>query len=178
MSGRKSRTNLRQISLADPISILDIILEYVLDNRWKDYKRFSQTLANRIIERRPAKSEDVHKIIEAMRHPFFAFNEIERKDFEEHFPSKELILQSRRARTATVTSPSKATSRRKGIGKRLRYLILERDHFRCKLCGKTAKQTKLEIDHIIPVAKGGGDSLTNLQTLCIDCNRGKSDLKT
>jgi 5-methylcytosine-specific restriction endonuclease McrA len=55
-------------------------------------------------------------------------------------------------------------------------LILERDNYRCRLCGKSARDTELEVDHIIPVAKGGTAGLNNLQTLCIDCNRGKSDL--
>ena len=34
----------------------------------------------------------------------------------------------------------------------------------------------LEIDHIIPLSRGGTDELQNLQTLCYNCNREKSDL--
>ena len=33
----------------------------------------------------------------------------------------------------------------------------------------------LEIDHIIPVSKGGLTEESNLQTLCWKCNRSKSD---
>ena len=33
----------------------------------------------------------------------------------------------------------------------------------------------LEIDHIIPIAKGGQTVEDNLQTLCWKCNRAKSD---
>lgn len=60
--------------------------------------------------------------------------------------------------------------------KRLETLVLARDGSKCVMCGKTAKDTILEVDHIIPVSKGGKTTLDNLQTLCIDHNRGKADL--
>lgn len=61
--------------------------------------------------------------------------------------------------------------------KRLSTLVLSRDGYKCVMCGKTAKETVLEVDHIIPVSKGGKTILDNLQTLCIDHNRGKADLE-
>jgi hypothetical protein len=57
---------------------------------------------------------------------------------------------------------------------KLRILVLERDNFRCKFCGATSEQERLEVDHILPEALGGTDSLNNLATLCQPCNRGKS----
>ena len=58
----------------------------------------------------------------------------------------------------------------------LRYNVLRRDRFRCQICGTTAKDgAELEIDHIIPVSKGGKTVMDNLQTLCKRCNRGKSN---
>ncbi len=58
----------------------------------------------------------------------------------------------------------------------LRYNVLRRDKFRCQICGATAKDgAELEIDHIIPVSKGGKTVMGNLQTLCKRCNRGKSN---
>lgn len=56
--------------------------------------------------------------------------------------------------------------------------ILKRDNFRCAKCGanpKEDKSVKLEIDHVIPVAKGGLSKIDNLQTLCYKCNQGKKD---
>ena len=61
------------------------------------------------------------------------------------------------------------------ISSTVRFAILNRDNYRCLACGANAKETKLQIDHIIPISKGGSNNIENLQTLCIDCNRGKSD---
>lgn len=66
-------------------------------------------------------------------------------------------------------------NKRIGIPKALRHKILKRDRFTCTACGARAPDVQLEVDHIIPVAKGGTDDSQNLTTLCLDCNRGKSD---
>lgn len=66
---------------------------------------------------------------------------------------------------------------RESISAKLRYMIFERDHFTCVSCGRSSKQddVQLEIDHIVPVSRGGTSEFSNLQTLCTDCNRGKGD---
>lgn len=57
----------------------------------------------------------------------------------------------------------------------LRYRIMKRDGFRCVLCGRSADDgVKLHVDHIKPVSKGGKTEMSNLRTLCEDCNLGKS----
>ncbi len=57
----------------------------------------------------------------------------------------------------------------------LRYDVLKRDGFRCVLCGSSASDgVKLEVDHIVPVSRGGKTEMDNLQTLCDRCNRGKA----
>lgn len=63
------------------------------------------------------------------------------------------------------------------IGLQLRYQILKRDRFFCQLCGASPKDAgvELEVDHIIPVSKSGTNLPQNLQTLCMKCNRGKSN---
>lgn len=58
----------------------------------------------------------------------------------------------------------------------LRRHILERDGYCCKKCGVSMSQEPhllLEVDHIIPVSKGGMTCEDNLQTLCWKCNRSK-----
>ena len=57
-----------------------------------------------------------------------------------------------------------------------RIEVLEKYKFRCAYCGASAADgASLEVDHIIPVSKGGSNELSNLQTLCKSCNVGKSD---
>lgn len=46
-----------------------------------------------------------------------------------------------------------------------------RDGFECANCGSSSSD--LQIDHIIPVSSGGGNSLDNLQILCQSCNASK-----
>ena len=42
----------------------------------------------------------------------------------------------------------------------------------CVACGA---EEDLQFDHVIPVARGGGNAAENLQILCGTCNRQKSD---
>jgi hypothetical protein len=65
---------------------------------------------------------------------------------------------------------------REKINRRLRFAVFVRDHFTCQYCGRSAPDTVLEIDHRVPVARGGSGEKTNLVTACVDCNLGKSDV--
>lgn len=56
----------------------------------------------------------------------------------------------------------------------VRKYVYARDNFQCQSCGKKGAETQLNIDHIIPLAKGGSNDLSNLQTLCYQCNQAKS----
>jgi hypothetical protein len=60
---------------------------------------------------------------------------------------------------------------------RLRQLILERDNYRCVLCGADSNSCKLEVDHILPWADGGKTMYENGRTVCPDCNKGLHHLK-
>lgn len=58
----------------------------------------------------------------------------------------------------------------------LREKIKKRDNYTCCRCGACLKDEPhllLEIDHIIPISKGGTTVESNLQTLCWKCNRNK-----
>jgi len=66
--------------------------------------------------------------------------------------------------------------RRRSLPKGIRHEVHMRDNFKCTECGKGNSEESLEVDHIIPISKGGTDELFNLRTLCKTCNREKSDL--
>lgn len=55
----------------------------------------------------------------------------------------------------------------------VRYEVLKRAGFRCELCGISADERAIEVDHIVPRKHGGEDDLTNLQALCFKCNANK-----
>lgn len=67
--------------------------------------------------------------------------------------------------SATRVAPSKGT----------RFDVFHRDGFTCAYCGRQPPDVVLELDHIHPVSKGGGNDALNLITSCEDCNRGKRD---
>ncbi len=74
------------------------------------------------------------------------------------------------------TNKNSSKVERSKMSPKLRYEVLKRDNFRCVLCGRGQNDgVKLHADHIRPIAKGGKTVLSNLRTLCEDCNRGKSD---
>jgi diadenosine tetraphosphate (Ap4A) HIT family hydrolase/5-methylcytosine-specific restriction endonuclease McrA len=66
--------------------------------------------------------------------------------------------------------------RRPGLGiipGKARYETLKRAAFRCELCGVSAEERALDVDHILPRAVGGLDDADNLQALCWQCNTNK-----
>lgn len=57
---------------------------------------------------------------------------------------------------------------------RVRFNILRRDGFRCRYCGRSAKDgVVLQVDHVKAMSRGGSDMPDNLVTACWPCNIGK-----
>lgn len=50
----------------------------------------------------------------------------------------------------------------------IRRTILERDEYRCQICGDS---TSLSVHHIIPLSSGGDSSFENLRVLCQVCHQ-------
>jgi len=67
----------------------------------------------------------------------------------------------------------------RNINLKLRFKVLQRDHFKCCSCGASPAKNhgiELHIDHIVPWSNGGETEIGNLQTLCSRCNLGKSNM--
>ena len=65
------------------------------------------------------------------------------------------------------------------INHRLRFLVMRRDNFKCRITGRspaTDPTVILEVDHIMHWDKGGETIMDNLQTLAKEINVGKSNL--
>lgn len=68
---------------------------------------------------------------------------------------------------------------KRSISWRLRFIVMKKDGFKCKMCGRspaTNPEIVLHVDHIIPWTKFGETVPDNLQTLCSKCNIGKSNV--
>jgi len=52
----------------------------------------------------------------------------------------------------------------------VRREVWRRDQGKCTICGSSER---LELDHVIPVSKGGSNTVRNIQLLCESCNRRK-----
>ncbi|MDP4007878.1 MAG: HNH endonuclease [Candidatus Peregrinibacteria bacterium] len=96
------------------------------------------------------------------------------KEFIEYANGKDITSINK---DSAEKSPKK-TSRDPSL--RLRFKVLKRDNFSCVQCGASPaknSETILHVDHIKPWSNGGETEILNLQTLCQNCNLGKSNLE-
>ena len=92
--------------------------------------------------------------------------------------TEETIVELIGALEGKLTASAFTKEQRALMTNKLREFIKERDNFTCCNCGNSIHiepNLLLEIDHIIPVSKGGYTVEENLQTLCWKCNRSKSN---
>ncbi len=90
--------------------------------------------------------------------------------------SEENIIELINALESKLSMEALAKEQRAMMTAKLRMYIKERDNFTCCQCGNSTlaePNLLLEVDHIIPIAKGGLTVEDNLQTLCWKCNRSK-----
>ncbi|MBD2300623.1 MULTISPECIES: HNH endonuclease [Nostocales] len=63
------------------------------------------------------------------------------------------------------------------ISEAIQTQVRERAKFLCEYCHASEKwqYVSFTVDHVIPLAKGGANSIDNLALACFHCNRKKSD---
>ena len=59
------------------------------------------------------------------------------------------------------------------VWKVIKARILKRDDYTCAYCG--VRGGRLEVDHILPISRGGEHDDENLTASCMTCNRQKSN---
>ena len=85
---------------------------------------------------------------------------------------KRRLEQKLRSARSLMRAEENGRPTRAPIPTELRRAVFERDGGYCTECGGAFD---LQYDHVLPVAHGGATTLQNLQLLCADCNRRKSD---
>jgi hypothetical protein len=59
---------------------------------------------------------------------------------------------------------------KRSIPQDVKIAVSARDGGRCRQCGSTQQ---LHFDHVIPISRGGANTVANIQLLCGACNRAK-----
>ena len=90
--------------------------------------------------------------------------------------TEENIIELIKILESKLTKGEFIKEQRRLMTKKLRDFVKSRDNYTCRYCSNSMHiepNLLLEVDHIVPVAKGGCTVEDNLQTLCWKCNRSK-----
>lgn len=71
------------------------------------------------------------------------------------------------------TETSNGRNRSRSISHSTIIRVARRDNNTCQICGKILLDRDIEVDHIIPFARGGTSDESNLRVTCLECNRRK-----
>ena len=133
----------------------------IYSNRKKEQKKTENKQKINEIEQK--KTEEIRHLEEIR----LKLDEQEKIDRENRIRQKQLELQ----REIEQRQKEKNESNRY-IPSSVRREVWRRDQGKCVNCGS---KIKLEFDHIIPVSTGGSNTARNIELLCEECNRQKSN---
>jgi len=88
----------------------------------------------------------------------------------EDFDTDRRLFERLKAKFDADNNKEKTLSRPR-IPESVRIEVWRRDSGKCAKCGS---REKLEYDHIVPISRGGSNTVRNIELLCEKCNRSKS----
>jgi hypothetical protein len=106
---------------------------------------------------------------------------VERVNAEPDSATSQIAIPSSREVSPGVELPGPLNGirdERRDVPLGLRFRVLNRDRFKCVLCGDHPAKNllcDLHVDHITPWSKGGKTEFENLRTLCAQCNVGRGN---
>ena len=109
-------------------------------------------------------------------------NKEDGQSFETPVQKEQVVQKPSPTQSRAKPSPKQEAFRHRtsrNINYRLRFLVMRRDNFKCRITGRspaTDPSVILWVDHIKSWDKGGETVIENLQTLAKEINIGKSNL--
>jgi superfamily II DNA or RNA helicase len=79
----------------------------------------------------------------------------------------------------SITESEEGSKKGLELTPKIKEQLFQRDNYTCLCCGKARRKgVTLNADHILPISMGGGNEMSNLQTLCKYCNglKGVNDI--
>lgn len=102
-------------------------------------------------------------------HDFDAWRELPVRDDDDHLPIVGAVL-----RVPRIVHLGEYDRTPRLVVRLTRRNVMLRDAHQCQYCGKRPPLRDLNIDHVLPRSRGGGDAWDNLVTACRICNLRKS----
>lgn len=64
---------------------------------------------------------------------------------------------------------------RHAVRKGMKRQVYNRQGGKCSMCGDKINYLNITVDHVIPISKGGTNTLDNMEAMCYTCNQMKRD---
>lgn len=152
---------------------------------WKKSSRVRNLSRNRrltLLERHPNYDSD-YNLHKRVRVDYMTWKETKPEQYikrieyskiirRKKYLTNDIYRESEKIRL-TIQAHNRRTSGK--ITKEIRNRLISNAKGKCLICFKKPPYIVLSIDHIIPISKGGTNEYSNLQILCMDCNRKKSN---
>lgn len=120
-------------------------------------------------------------------HRYYEENKEEKKEWQRKYNFTNKTTISNRNRNFREKHPFKelcrstnSNSKKRGRTERITYMDLyklaKKQKCRCALTGDKLCRDNISVDHIIPISKGGNNTIENIRLICFDVNIIKNSL--